>query len=286
LRRIIPVDEERIMIARPCFRIVVAASALLALSARVAPVHAQPATSEQADSQRIEDLVIANHILADQNILDAWGHVSIRSAKNPKHFYLSRSLAPGLVKAADIMEYDEDSKPVDPGGRALYLERFIHGEVYRARPDVQAVVHSHSPAVIPFSMTGVPLRMAFLLGAFLGSGAPVFEIRGAAGNASNMQVTDQARGAALAKRLGSAEIVLMRGHGDTVVGPTIKVAVARAVYAEANARIQMDAIRLGQPVYFTDGEAATLKKMEDEERSVIRPWELWKAQAQRRMAAP
>jgi len=242
---------------------------------------AQPAASEPQETQRIADLVIANHILANQNILDAWGHVSIRSAKNPRHFYLSRSLAPALVKAEDIMEYDEDSKPIDTRGRALYLERFIHGEVYRARPDVQAVVHSHSPAVIPFSMTGVPLRMAFLLGAFLGSGAPVFEIRGAAGNASNMQVTDQSRGVALAKSLGSAEVVLMRGHGDTVVGPTIKVAVARAVYAEVNARIQMDAIRLGRPVYFTDGEAATLKKMEDEERSVIRPWELWKVQAER-----
>jgi HCOMODA/2-hydroxy-3-carboxy-muconic semialdehyde decarboxylase len=260
--------------------------AVLALAASLwsAIARAQPAAADPDEKRRIDDLVIANHILANQSILDAWGHVSIRSAKNPKHFYLSRSLAPALVKAEDIMEYDEDSKPVDARGRALYLERFIHGEVYRARPDVQAVVHSHSPAVIPFSMTGVPLRMAFLLGAFLGSGAPVFEIRGSAGNASNMQVTDQARGVALAKRLGSAEIVLMRGHGDTVVGPTIKVAVARAVYAEVNARIQMDAIRLGRPIYFTDGEAATLKKMEDEERSVIRPWELWKAQAERAMA--
>jgi len=257
---------------------------MLAASLWPAIARAQPATADPDEKRRIDDLVIANHILANQNILDAWGHVSIRSARNPKHFYLSRSLAPALVKAEDIMEYDEDSKPVDARGRALYLERFIHGEVYRARPDVQAVVHSHSPAVIPFSMTDVPLRMAFLLGAFLGSGAPVFEIRGSAGNASNMQVTDQARGVALAKRLGSAEIVLMRGHGDTVVGPTIKVAVARAVYAEVNARIQMDAIRLGRPIYFTDGEAATLKKMEDEERSVIRPWELWKVQAERGMA--
>ena len=257
--------------------------AFLAVSIQAGSVRAQPMPSEREDAQRISDLVIANHILADQNILDAWGHVSIRSAGNPKHFYLSRSVAPALVKPEDIMEYDEDSNPVDARGRALYLERFIHGEVYRARPDVNTVIHSHSPAVIPFSMTGVPLRMAFLLGAFLGSGAPVFEIREAAGTETNMQITDNARGAALAKQLGSAEIVLMRGHGDTVVGPTIKVAVARAVYAEANARIQMDAIRLGQPVYFTDGEAATLKKMEHEERSVIRPWELWKAQAQRHM---
>src|SRR3954452_575907 len=250
------------MIGRSCCH---ASLAALLAACLCTAVDAQPRTSEQDETQRIADLVIANHILANQNILDAWGHVSIRSGKNPGHFYLSRSLAPALVRAEDIMEYDEDSRPIEARGRALYLERFIHGEVYRARPDVQAVVHSHSPAVIPFSMTGVPLRMAFLLGAFLGSGAPVFEIRDAAGTTSNMQVTDQARGAALAKRLGSAEIVLMRGHGDTVVGPTIKVAVARSVYAEVNARIQMDAIRLGKPIYFTDGEAATLKKMEDEE---------------------
>jgi ribulose-5-phosphate 4-epimerase/fuculose-1-phosphate aldolase len=273
------------MVARLRFSMTLTVCAMLALCVLATPAQAQPMTPPDEDAQRIDDLVIANHILADQNILDAWGHVSIRSAKNQRHFYLSRSLAPGLVAAADIMELDEDSKPVDGHSRALYLERFIHGEVYRARGDVRAVIHSHSPAVIPFSMTGVPLRMAYLLGAFLGSGAPVFEIRGAAGNASNMQITDSSRGVALAKRLGSAEIVLMRGHGDTVVGPTIKVAVARAVYAEANARIQMDAIRLGRPIYFTDGEAATLKKMEDEERSVIRPWELWKAQAQRGMAA-
>jgi ribulose-5-phosphate 4-epimerase/fuculose-1-phosphate aldolase len=273
------------MVARLRFSMTLTVCAMLALCVRATPAQAQPMTPPDEDAQRIDDLVIANHILADQNILDAWGHVSIRSAKNQRHFCLSRSLAPGLVTAADIMELDEDSKPVDGRSRALYLERFIHGEVYRARGDVRAVIHSHSPAVIPFSMTGVPLRMAYLLGAFLGSGAPVFEIRGAAGNASNMQITDSSRGVALAKRLGSAEIVLMRGHGDTVVGPTIKVAVARAVYAEANARIQMDAIRLGRPIYFTDGEAATLKKMEDEERSVIRPWELWKAQAQRGMAA-
>ena len=209
--------------------------------------------SEREDAQRIGDLVIANHILADQNILDAWGHVSIRSAGNPKHFYLSRSVAPALVKPEDIMEYDEDSNPVDARGRALYLERFIHGEVYRARPEVNAVIHSHSPAVIPFSMTGVPLRMAFLLGAFLGSGAPVFEIREAAGMETNMQITDNARGAALAKRLGSAEIVLMRGHGDTVVGPTIKVAVARAVYAEANAAFRWMPFASGSPVLYRWG---------------------------------
>src|SRR5271166_5917518 len=141
---------------------------------------AQPAASEPQETQRIADLVIANHILANQNILDAWGHVSIRSAKNPRHFYLSRSLAPALVKAEDIMEYDEDSKPIDTRGRALYLERFIHGEVYRARPDVQAVVHSHSPAVIPFSMSpGHPLRPVLHMAGFLPARVSVFDHRDA-----------------------------------------------------------------------------------------------------------
>src|ERR1700730_1317112 len=174
------------MVARLRFSMTLTVCAMLALCVLATPAQAQPMTPPDEDAQRIDDLVIANHILADQNILDAWGHVSIRSAKNQRHFYLSRSLAPGLVTAADIMELDEDSKPVDGRSRALYLERFIHGEVYRARGDVRAVIHSHSPAVIPFSMTGVPLRMAYLLGAFLGSGAPVFEIREAAGTESNM----------------------------------------------------------------------------------------------------
>jgi ribulose-5-phosphate 4-epimerase/fuculose-1-phosphate aldolase len=274
------------MPARFHLHIALAVLAVLALAVPLARAQAPARTPEQEDAQRIDDLVIANRILADQNILDAFGHVSIRSATNPKHFYLSRSLAPALVKAEDIMEYDEDSKPVDPRGRALYLERFIHGEIYRARPDVQAIVHSHSPAVIPFGMTGTSLRTAYLMAGFLGTGVPVFEIRGVAGDASNMQITDNARGVALAKRLGNAGIVLMRGHGDTVVGPTIKVAVARAIYAEINARIEMEALRLGHPVFFTAGEAETMRKMEDEERSVIRPWELWKAQAEREMGAP
>jgi ribulose-5-phosphate 4-epimerase/fuculose-1-phosphate aldolase len=192
-------DAEKIMLARLTCKTAFSLCAFLAVSIQAGSVRAQPLASELEDGQRIGDLVIANHILADQNILDAWGHVSIRSAGNPKRFYLSRSVAPALVKPEDIMEYDEDSNPVDARGRALYLERFIHGEVYRARPEVNAVIHSHSPAVIPFSMTGVPLRMAFLLGAFLGSGAPVFEIREAAGTETNMQITDNARGAALAK---------------------------------------------------------------------------------------
>ena len=159
-------EKEKIMSLRACLHTGIALVIAASLSLPVA--RAQPAALGPDEQQRIDDLVIANHILAHENILDAWGHVSIRSAKNPNHFYLSRSLAPALVRAEDIMEYDENSTPTDARGRALYLERFIHGEIYRARPDVQAVIHSHSPAVVPFSMTGVPLRMAFLLGAFLG----------------------------------------------------------------------------------------------------------------------
>ena len=173
--------------------------AFLAISIQAGSVRAQPMPSEREDAQRIGDLVIANHILARSEHSRRLEPCQHSLGRKPKHFYLSRSVAPALVKPEDIMEYDEDSNPVDARGRALYLERFIHGEVYRARPEVNAVIHSHSPAVIPFSMTGVPLRMAFLLGAFLGSGAPVFEIREAAGTETNMQITDNARGAALAK---------------------------------------------------------------------------------------
>ena len=244
----------------------------------------QESSPEQQDQQRIADLVIANRILASQGILDSFGHVSVRSAKTSTHFYLSRSIAPGSVTADDILEYDENSNAIDAHGRSSYLERFIHGEIYRVRPDVQAIVHSHSPAVLPFGMSKVPLRAAFPLAGFLGTGVPVFEIRSVAGEDSDLLVTDRPRGVALAAVLGSAEIVLMRGHGDTVVGPSLKLAVVRAVYAEVDARVQMDAMRLGDPVLLTQGEVIASRKINDSDFSAGRPWEIWKERAMRELS--
>jgi ribulose-5-phosphate 4-epimerase/fuculose-1-phosphate aldolase len=251
-----------------------------ALSALAAArrAHAQapaPATAGAPDPALVEDLVAANRILADQGVVDGYGHVSVRHNSAPDRFLMSRSIAPELVTAADIMEYDLDSRPVDPRGRVSYLERFIHGEIYRARPDVKAVVHDHSPSVIPFGVTGVPLRPLYHMSAFLGVGVPVFDIRQASGAMTDMLVRDAALGQALARVLGAASVALMRGHGVVVVGPSLPVAVFRAVYTEVNARLQAQAMALGGPVTYLDAEEARRAEA-SVGGTVTRPWDLWK----------
>jgi ribulose-5-phosphate 4-epimerase/fuculose-1-phosphate aldolase len=232
-----------------------------------------------ADSGLIDDLVAANRILADQGVLDGFGHVSARHDKDPGRFWLARSMAPALVTAADIMEFDLDGNAVDGGGRTAYLERFIHSEIYRADPEVRAVVHSHSPAVIPFGVVGVALRPIFHLGGFLGVGVPVFEIRDTGGPATDMLIRNPALGAALAKTIGSAPVALMRGHGDVVVGRSVSEAVFRAVYTEVNARLESEALRLGQgQVVFLNEEEAKAAAATNSAQ-ISRPWELWKAKA-------
>ena len=170
------------------------AAALVAALHRGPGAYAQSASAGPPAAQLVEDLVAANRILADQGVLDGYGHVSARHDRDPARFLMSRSLAPELVTAADILEYDLDSEPVDARGRTSYLERYIHGEIYRARPDVQAVVHSHSPSVIPFGVTGVPLRPLYHMSAFLAAGAPVWDIRAAAGGDTDMLVRTPALG--------------------------------------------------------------------------------------------
>jgi ribulose-5-phosphate 4-epimerase/fuculose-1-phosphate aldolase len=200
----------------------------IALALVAAPVAAQEGTPI-APQALIDDLVAANHVLYNEGVLDGYGHVSVRSPTNPQHFLMSRSLAPALVTAADIMEFDLDGKPIDPRGRLAYQERFIHSEIYKARPDVKAIVHSHAPAVIPFGITAEKLRPVYHMGSFLGDCAPVFEIRDGAGTATDLLIRTPAIGAALAKTLGNASVVLLRGHGDAVVGTSLPEAVFRAI---------------------------------------------------------
>jgi len=236
-------------------------------------------STEAADAGLIDDLVAANRILADQGVLDGFGHVSARHDKDPTCFLLARSMAPALVTAADLMEFDLDGNPVDARGRTAYLERFIHSEIYKAHPEVRAVVHSHSPAVIPFGVVGVALRPIFHLGGFLGTGVPVFEIRDTGGEATDMLVRNPELGAALANTLGAAPVALMRGHGDVVVGQSVKEAVFRAIYTEVNARLESEALRLGQgQVVFLNEEEAR-QATETNSAQVGRPWDLWKAKA-------
>lgn len=226
----------------------------------------------------LDDLVLANHILFRERVLDGFGHVSARHPRDPLRFLMSQSKAPGSVTQDDLLVYDLEGEAIDAPGRKLYLERYIHSAIYRERADVMAVVHSHSPAVIPFGITPVPLQAVCGVCGFLGARVPVFEIRDAAGPATDMLIRNQALGLAMVRALGDGPVVLMRGHGSTAVGNSIPQAVYRAVYTEVNARLQADAMRLGAVNYLTAEEAAAASATND--GVIARIWDLWKAQAQ------
>lgn len=224
-----------------------------------------------------EDLVLANRILAQHEVLDGFGHVSMRNPNNPDHYFLSRSLAPELVTEDDIIEFNLESQPVDGDTRRLYLERFIHGEIYKQRPDVQAIVHSHSPSVIPFAASSVRLRPVYHMAGFLTGGAPVYDIKCNFG-CTDLLITCSEHGADLAKTLGNANISLMRGHGFVAVGGDVAVAVYRAIYTELNASLQEKAINLGGDIIYLEDEEGQLADASI--RGVMhRPWELWKKKA-------
>jgi ribulose-5-phosphate 4-epimerase/fuculose-1-phosphate aldolase len=226
------------------------------------------------DPALLEDIAVGSRILADFGVLDGFGHVSARSPSNPNHFLMSRSLAPALVTADDIMEFNLDGNPVDAHGRSVFLERFIHAEIYRARPDVMSVVHTHSPGVIPFSVSNVPLRAMYHNPSFLAAGVPVWDIRKDFGD-TNMLVSNAAIGKSLATALADKPVVLMRGHGDVTVGPTVKMAVFRAYYTDVNARLQAQALALGgEPNYLTPAEGV---KADQTNFAVMdRIWNLWR----------
>jgi ribulose-5-phosphate 4-epimerase/fuculose-1-phosphate aldolase len=230
-------------------------------------------------TQLVADLVDANRILADQGIVDAFGHVSVRHDGRADRFLLARNMAPGLVTEADILEYEvATGEAVSAEPPRLYLERWIHSEIYKARPDVMAVVHNHSPAVLPFAIArGARLQPVCHMSGFLGSGTPLFEIRDHAGDASDLLIRNRPLGAALAKCLGGARVVLMRGHGCTVVAESVRVAVYRSVYTELNARLQLQAGVLGEVQALTPGEADATQATN--EGQVERPWNLWRARA-------
>jgi len=232
-----------------------------------------------AAQQLIDDVVSANHILYNEGVVDGFGHATVRHDKRPDRFLIARSMAPGLVTADDIMECDLEGTPHDPAGRRTYVERFIHSAIYKARPDVMAVVHSHSPAIVPFSVTDARLRPICHMCGFLGENTPVFEIRDIAGADSDLLIRSQAMGEALAKTLGGSAVALMRGHGSVTVGASIKQVVYRAIYAEVNAKLQSDAMRLGKINFLTPGETAAAAAMNDEH--LDRPWQLWKMAAKR-----
>ena len=251
--------------------------AVLACSAHAAGV---PANRQDPKVQALlEELVVANHILYAQGVVDGFGHISARSPLDATHFFMSRSLAPSAVTAGDIQEFDAEGNLVGEDKRAPYAERFIHSELFKARPDVMSVVHGHSPSVIPYGISHVPLRPVFHMSGFLGAGTPIFEIRNSAGTEpdTDMLVKSPRLGAGLAQALGKSSVVLMRGHGFTAVAYSVPVAVFRAVYTDTNARIESEALKLGRPQFLSEEEA--LLAQTSMERLSVRSWDMWKAQA-------
>jgi HCOMODA/2-hydroxy-3-carboxy-muconic semialdehyde decarboxylase len=250
--------------------------ALLTLTAHCAAAQ-QTTSSPLNEAAAIQDLALASRILANEGVLDAYGHVSVRHPTDPNRYLMARSLPPALITATDILMFELDSKPVKPTDQRLFTERFIHGAIYQARPDVKAIVHSHSPTVIPFGISDVPLRPVFHLGAFLYGGVPVFEISEFTSD-GEMLIRDQRLGDAVAKTLGNKIVVLMRGHGNVVVGPTLQHAVFRAIYTEVNARLQAIAMGLGGKVrYLSDVEGDNVTNQQP--GNIARAWALWKERA-------
>ena len=226
--------------------------------------------------EELRDLVAAYRILAAHGVIDAYGHVSLRSPRNPQRYYVARSIAPELVTEDDLIEYDLDSRPIDERGRESVRERFIHGEIYKTRPEVTSVVHNHSPSVVPFSVTGVPMRAIFHMAAFVGEGLPNFEIRDVKPG-SDLLVKDPFLGQALAKTLGAKPASLMRGHGAVVVGENLPRAVGRSVYLELSARLQMQAMALAGPggkITYLDADEV---KASDPVQNYARAWPMWRA---------
>ena len=228
----------------------------------------------EVDASTLEDLAAASRILVDQGVFDAAGHVSMRHPAAPERFLMSRSLAPALVTPDDIMEFTLDSDPCDARGRTGFIERYLHGEIYRARADVMAVAHAHSPSVIPFGLVSTPMRATYHNAAFLAYGVPVFDIRAKFGT-TDIVINSAARGAALAEVLDDKPVLLLRAHGFVAVGPSLPAAVFRAIFTEISARVQLQAATLGGPIAALDrdeGEKADAINL----ATVGRSWELWK----------
>jgi ribulose-5-phosphate 4-epimerase/fuculose-1-phosphate aldolase len=244
---------------------------IVACATAIAAGQAQPTVQPAPDL--VADLVAANRILVMEGVLDGMGHVSVRDPRVPGGFLLARSMAPELVTAGDVLEYGANGEPIDARGRPSYLERFIHSEIYRVRPDVQAIVHCHTPSLIPFAASDVPMRAMYHMAAFVAEGVPIFDIR-KAGGVTDLLVRDAPLGRALAKTLGTKSAALMRGHGAVVVASSIPNVVGRSVYLDINARAQMQALALGGRLTYVEADEAKLRLADPNEYA--RAWDLWR----------
>lgn len=224
--------------------------------------------------QALDDLATANRILAHENVIDGFGHISIRHPERPDRYFLSRSRSPELVTLDDLMEYDLECKPIDQRGRVMYAERVIHGGIFKLRPDVNAVIHHHAQAVLPFTFTKEKLRPVFHLGGVIGRDVPSWDIRTKFGD-TNLLVVTMDQGLDLARALGSNRMALLRRHGAVVVGKTLRQAVFTAVYSTDNAKLQRAGREFGEVEYLSDGEIDETGKLLDMPVALDRAWEYW-----------
>jgi len=231
------------------------------------------------------ELAVANRILAHEGVIDAFGHVSVRHPDDPGRYFLSRSRSPELVESDDILEFDLESRPVKPPTGQLYAERVIHGEIYKMRPDVVAVCHHHAPAMMPFCISGDPIVPVFHLGASMGAVAPFWDSRDEFGD-TNLLVVKPAEGASLARALGKHFLVLMRRHGATVVGTSLRELVFRATYSCDNARYLSEAMRLGNFCPLTPGEIEMAQTIYQLPTAQNRAWEYWTTRLAKRGGMP
>ena len=239
----------------------------------IAPIIQAQAAQSDPDPAQAAELVLADHILAEMGVLDAYGHVSMRDAHNPNHYLLARAIPAATVTAKDIMVYDLDSNPLNGDVKDSFWERFIHGEIYKARPDVMAVIHSHAPDVIPFTVTNMPLRPMIHMAGFLPQQVKVFDNRPLFGQ-TDLLIRSAEIGHALAAKLGNDPIVLLRGHGAVIVGPSLHVVVGRAYYMTVDARTELQALAIGggNVTYLSPEEADKAAPQDGFERA----WTLWK----------
>jgi ribulose-5-phosphate 4-epimerase/fuculose-1-phosphate aldolase len=237
-----------------------------------------PPSGGPVDPALIADLAAAARILAAQGVVDGMGHVSMRHPTAPNRYLMSRALAPALVMPDDIIEYDLDCNPCNAAGRGSFLERFIHGAVYQSRPEIMAVVHSHSPSVIPFGLVPVPMQAMFHNAAFLAAGVPVFDISKTFG-ATDMLVGNPDIAKAFMDVMGDRDVALMRAHGSVACGSSLQIAVFRAVYTEVNARIQHWTQALGGsiPMAALNREEGVLADAVNQ-GAALRAWDLWRGQ--------
>jgi ribulose-5-phosphate 4-epimerase/fuculose-1-phosphate aldolase len=226
----------------------------------------------------LRDLVVANRILSREDVVDAYGHISVRHPDNPKHFFMSRSRAPELVERHDLIEFDQEGEAVNDK-RQPYLERFIHAAIFEARPDVVAVVHAHAEDTLPFGLIETPLQPVIHSGSFIGGKVPVWDIRRKFGD-TTLLVTNMAQGRDLAKCLGKGNVTLMRGHGFASAARSIIEVVRLSVYLPRNARVQMAAMRVGKPVKLSKGEiGARAAGYSPNAPETWRAWEYWATRA-------